>query len=168
MEINFGLGYGLQRTFNILNEGNGKLYGIESAGYLVDNAYKQLPRDGHQRNVLFYNTSVSFLPFNSNLMSVIYHVNCFFYWNNPSLSSRGCSEMFRVLKPGGKLVCTFDNRKIKRMVAHRFPVLSPLNYMFLLEKFGFENVKVHYHEFEGKKRNFQSIEANKPELILLE
>ncbi len=104
--------------------------------------------------------SVHSLPLQNSMIDACFHVDSFYFW--PSLPS--ClEEIFRVLKPGGRVVTVFSPSRLSRYSKLgwlRYARADPLAYAMALESVGFTDV-------EWTKGRFHCIKARKPPLRLL-
>eukprot|EP00058_Branchiostoma_floridae_P023117 XP_002608607.1 hypothetical protein BRAFLDRAFT_231146 [Branchiostoma floridae] len=100
------------------------------------------------------------LPYPDNSMDRIFHVNCYYFWDD---LDQGCKELYRVLSPGGAMITTMNYKLLKLSIeknlnayAHNY---DPDAYMKSLEKTGFTGVRME-HLKDGDK-DFQAIFACK-------
>ena len=80
----------------------------------------------------------------SNWFDGVFHTNCFYFW--PDMP-RSCAELYRVMKPGGKMIATMNLQRLKliKEKGHmKYGNLDPIRYMSALEGIGFKDVRTEY------------------------
>ncbi|CEF63740.1 Methyltransferase type 11 domain-containing protein [Strongyloides ratti] len=166
LELGFGRGDGLQLFHDILeaNKLQGKLFGIEASSYALDKGLHRFALEvADNKIILEKSPRLILLPFTNDFFDGIYHVDVFYYWPTKHMT-RIQRELFRILKPNSKIVCTMDLNRLKNWES--WGLISSkdydiMRYAWYLEPCGFENVNIKYINVE-KNREIQVITANKP------
>jgi len=103
-------------------------------------------------------------PFPNDVLDSIFHVDVFYFWHSADM--RGIlAELFRILKPGGTLVCGMELSRLRRLEKYdivRSEQFDPMRYLMHLEPLRFVDVKLEYDRIAGD-REVQIITAKKPE-----
>uniref|UniRef100_A0A0N4ZKR5 phosphoethanolamine N-methyltransferase n=1 Tax=Parastrongyloides trichosuri TaxID=131310 RepID=A0A0N4ZKR5_PARTI len=167
LEIGFGRGDGIKIFYDKLKQNNiqSKLFGVEASAAALDKAIHRFALEIEDKEIVLEGcTHLGLLPFPNNFFDGIYHVDVFYYWSDNNMPKIE-RELFRILKPNCKLVCTMDLNRLKEW--EKWNILSSkdfdvMRYLELLEPCGFENIKVEYKQVD-KNREIQIISANKPQ-----
>ncbi|ELU01232.1 hypothetical protein CAPTEDRAFT_204823 [Capitella teleta] len=149
LEVGFGGGEGLKYAAKQVRGGSGKIFGIDISNVCVQHASSKFKRLIRKDKIDVSLGTVGNLPYEPNTFHSAFHVNTFFFWSNMSLA---CSELYRVLRPGSKLVSVVDLKHYSVLKKKNLlPMMSvdPINYMFSLEAAGFTDVRVEYFEERG-------------------
>ncbi|CAD5118713.1 DgyrCDS7394 [Dimorphilus gyrociliatus] len=165
LEIGFGPGVGLSKAVEKVQDGKGKIYGIELSLSMVNSAnlfYKKYINAG-KLDITY--GSVTQLPYAPNTFDRIYHVNCYYFWKDMPLA---CTELYRVLKPNSYVVATLNLERLKlskKKGLMKYASFDPIKYMHALESAGFENVKIEY--LNGYQAIYGHI-ASKPQMRIID
>lgn len=142
------------QTHVFIIDGSGIICGIDISPVIVEKAIKEFQTQTASGKIDIGQGIVEALPYSSDLFDRIVHINCFHCWEDVPA---GVSELYRVLKPQGLMVSTLNikfNKKNQKILGK----IDPLNYyMSLLEKVGFENVRIEY--YKERRLEFQAIFA---------
>lgn len=136
---------------SVLAGGTGKVYGLDLSSYCTSRASHVLRHLIRAQKLDITPGSVQDLPYSSASMDCAFHVNAFFFWPDIGLA---CSELRRVLRPGGRLVCTQDlafYRMLKQRQLLPMICVDPLHYMHMLEAVGFTDVRTEYFSHKGRE-----------------
>ncbi|CAH1257228.1 Hypp1799 [Branchiostoma lanceolatum] len=153
LEVGFGPGVGLKEALGYIGKDDpGKVYGLELSPQMVHVATKRLQPYIASGKLQLTVGDVMNLPYPDGSMDRIFHVNCFYFWDD---LHQGCRELYRVLSPGGAVATTMNRTLVKKgvdgglnMYARR---TDPEEYMKALERAGFVGLKE--EEFgEGKNK----------------
>ncbi|CAL8070495.1 unnamed protein product [Calicophoron daubneyi] len=195
LEIGYGLGYGVlfaaervaPQTVDFLRtEGpwdriarmlrpektdfanDGHVYGVDISRYMYDKACKRLKPLIREGIVTLNLASVDHLPMLASSVDCCFHVDCFYYW--PELT-RSLKNLWRVLRPDGKLVTTFSAAQLRMFNKRgwlRYGRADPVAYALALESCGFDRVEwIKDHVSGRSKEPFDCILARKPPTRLL-
>ncbi|KAF7252967.1 hypothetical protein EG68_09063 [Paragonimus skrjabini miyazakii] len=142
---------------------DGHVQGVDISEYMVKHAMrlnKPLIRAGAVSLKL---ASVDHLPMLSSTIDACFHVNCFYFWHNLPYSLR---QIWRVLRPNGRLVTTFRPQRLKRHVERgwlRYGRVDPVAYALALEACGFSQVEWFRDQVWTKSTDpYECIVARKP------
>lgn len=137
----------------------GKLFGVDISDLSHQKAETLLTDEIRQMKVQLYKCSVESIPLNNDSIDKVFHCNSFYFW--PDILA-GCSELFRVMKPGG-LMLTVQNmaRVLEKKKAGGLVNANTdfVAYMQTLEHAGFTDVRVDYYTDEETKLEYQCIRA---------
>ncbi|KAH9498125.1 hypothetical protein Btru_008322 [Bulinus truncatus] len=157
LEIGFGPGIGLEAAYNVIKNGKGKLYGVETSLYMVELTSKRLNKALADKKMMLFHGSATNIPLNTDSVHRVFHCNSYYFW--PSMRSV-LREIYRVMKPGGVMVTTLCLENLKQSQKKGFlnsGTADPVKYMVCLENFGFENVHIEYHKDAVTGKEFQAI-----------
>ena len=106
------VGCGGGRTVSKLCEmvGNGKVYGIDYSDLCIKKAEKLNHKSVLCGKVKLQKAPVSALPFDSDKFDLVTAVETYYFWPDKLNDLR---EIWRVLKPGGKIMLVFEMLKDK-------------------------------------------------------
>ena len=106
------VGCGGGRTVSKLCEmvGNGKVYGIDYSDLCIKKAEKLNHKNVLCGKVKLQKATVSALPFDSEKFDLVTAVETYYFWPDKLNDLR---EIWRVLKPGGKIMLVFEMLKDK-------------------------------------------------------
>ncbi|CAG5121038.1 unnamed protein product [Candidula unifasciata] len=157
LEIGFGPGLGLEAAYNIVKNGKGQVFGIDTSLYMVQKAHRRLKAGVHDKKVFLFHGSATQIPLNTDSVNRVFHCNCYYFW--PSMRSV-MREIYRVMQPGGVMVTTLSIDNLKKSQERGFLRSAhpdPVMYMQSLENYGFENVHLEYHTDPQSGKKFQAI-----------
>ncbi|XP_077997242.1 erythromycin 3''-O-methyltransferase-like isoform X2 [Glandiceps talaboti] len=158
LEIGFGPGLGLQEAVKFLEQGKGKLVGVEFSPEMVQVVSKRLETEISTGLVEIKEGSVMDLPLDDNVFDRVYHCNCYYFWPDLQVA---CQEILRVMKPGGVMVVTLDYNAVKMAESKgNIPMDSgnPETFMTALKSVGFVDV-IMQDEAGPNEKSFQAIYA---------
>lgn len=128
LEVGYGRGEGISRLRELLNPGGGYVFGLEASGFMHDLATRRFGVDIADENdegrrlelnqvyFLLYAATVNLTvqlgslpvyPYPDELFDSVFHVDVFCTWG-PNQLDTNLREIYRVMKPGAKLVCGMD------------------------------------------------------------
>lgn len=157
LEIGMGNGFFVE---NLLMMGDELSYvGVDFSQTMVEEASDI---NKNFSNVSFYNASIEKLPFVENEFDCITTTNTVYFW--PDLVSN-LRELKRVLKPGGKLLIAYRDKKMMdhlEFTQYGFDKYSNNHIESLLLENGFSNVQTEVVsepslEFEGKEFKMEGL-----------
>lgn len=104
------IGCGGGKTVSKLCEkiGNGKVYGIDNSELCVENSKKLNNKNVICGKAVITQASVSNLPFDVDSFDIVTAVETYYFWPD---KLNDLKEIYRVLKPGGKLLLVFEMLK---------------------------------------------------------
>ena len=122
------------------------VYGLDISSAMMIEASKRLSLEIAHKKVDITQGTVTILPYNSDYFDRVFHVNCFYFWDNIHLA---CTEIYRVMKPNSLMISTLNPRSLhdalnKGFLQNAKP--DPIRYMNVLEETGFQNVHAEYHD----------------------
>jgi SAM-dependent methyltransferase len=142
---------------------HGKVYGIDFSKESVRVTRKTNKQFIQMGRVEIQQSSVSGLPFSPGMFDLVTAVNTHNYWAD---LVNDMQEIFRVLKPGGKLIIIGSvykggkkdkrNQKYAGLVKLAFPGVDELRQVFL--RVGFTEVQ----QFEKSNRSWMCVIGRKP------
>ncbi|XP_066276458.1 uncharacterized methyltransferase YdaC-like [Branchiostoma lanceolatum] len=161
LEVGFGPGVGLQYALGQMGgDGRGKVHGLEMSPDMIHSATKRLHKHIASGKLQLTLGNVMELPYPDDSMDRIFHVNCYYFWDD---LDQGCKELYRVMSPGGAMVCTLNSKMVKLTIEKDFNKYAdkydPDGYMTSLERTGFTGVRIE-HLQDGEK-SFEAIFAGK-------
>ncbi|XP_067942769.1 uncharacterized methyltransferase YdaC-like [Watersipora subatra] len=143
LEVGFGPGLGIQKAASLIDKScGGHVSGVDYSESMVSAATERLTQEIHDGLVDLQHGSVADLPYDSNSFDKIFHCNVFYFWDD---CVGCCSELLRVLKPGGLMLTTLNPNAVANAVS--FDILNKQNanipnYLAALKQAGFVNVVV--------------------------
>ncbi|VDM77270.1 unnamed protein product [Strongylus vulgaris] len=167
LELGYGRGNAIQYSFDKVAEGKGVIFGIDRSPYMQDCVLHrfalEIAETGRIR--LDHAPDLRNLPYPSGVFNHIFHVD-FFYFIHQDVINDVCRELWRVLRPGGTMVCGMQFNRLKNL--SRWGLLEesqwdPMRYMTGLEPAGFTDVRIDYKS-DGKIGEYQLITARRPEI----
>ncbi|KAK3083963.1 hypothetical protein FSP39_006047 [Pinctada imbricata] len=142
LEVGFGPGVGLEIALKHVQQGLGKLYGIDISEPMIQAATSRLGSNITNQKVELIQGDVVNLPFEDNMFDRVYHTNCFYFWSD---HEKAAKELYRVMKKDSMMVTTMEKERVEDAQRRGFmkygnPDVD--NYVSCVEKAGFSNVKV--------------------------
>lgn len=113
LELGFGPGYGLKFAAECVKSGTGKVYGIDFSPDMVEEARIFLEGENLLDKVELKLGDVHELPYEDESMDVIFHANCYYFWDDRQKAITG---IHRVLKDGGKMVTILHKDRLAKAV----------------------------------------------------
>lgn len=115
LEIGFGTGILLKEIADHLD--NGLIEGVDFSKPMVAIAQKKNSKHINNGKVKIHLGDFDEVPFDDNCFDLIFSVNTIYFWKNPKTT---ISKIYRILKPGGKLVIGFhDKNEMEKMPLNR-------------------------------------------------
>jgi ubiquinone/menaquinone biosynthesis C-methylase UbiE len=105
LEIGFGTGTLIKKIADHLD--NGLIEGVDFSKSMVAIAQKKNRNHIKNGKVKFHLGDFDEVTFDDNCFDKIFSVNTIYFWKNPKTT---ISKIFRILKPGGKLVIGFHDK----------------------------------------------------------
>lgn len=102
LEIGFASGQFISHLFTLAD--NLVYKGIDISRDMIELAKKNLAKANLESQIELRLASVSSIPFEDNTFNKICSANTIYFWDDPKADVR---ELYRVLKPGGKLVLAY-------------------------------------------------------------
>lgn len=96
LDIGCGTGWAVRYTASLIKN-KGRFYGIDISSKMIEKAEKNC---GGCENTYFYKADAAALPFEGDFFDFIICTNSFHHYFSPS---KVLNEVYRVLKPGGKI-----------------------------------------------------------------
>ncbi|CAI4221590.1 unnamed protein product [Auanema sp. JU1783] len=165
LELGYGRGNGLSYALEKIGSGSGMVFGIERSVYMEEYCRKKFILEIAEQEKLRLDQAIDLrnLPYPTDFFDHIYHVDVFYFILQQRLP-RICTELLRVLKPGGSLVCGMSLSRLKKFT--EWGILDesqwdPMRYMTCLEPAGFVDVKINYSS-ETVKTPYELVTARKP------
>ncbi len=140
LEIGFGPGKLVNEMANITTDGT--VDGIDFSGVMLKQAAKVNSRHISSGRVFLHKGECSSLPFENNVFDKLCSTNTLYFWKNPE---DYISEMFRVLRSGGKVVIGFrddvqmSNINLSEDIFNSFSKQDIIN---LLSNAGFHDAQI--------------------------
>ncbi|VDK72847.1 unnamed protein product [Cylicostephanus goldi] len=167
LELGYGRGNALQYCFDRISEGEGVVFGIDRSPYMYDCALHrfalEIAETGKIR--LDHAPDLRNLPYPSGIFDHIFHVDLF-YFIHQNVMNEVCRELWRVLRPGGTMVCGMQFERLKKLSHWGLLEESqwdPLRYMTCLEPAGFVDVKkIH---FSASIKPYQAVEKVSEQIL---
>ncbi|MBF0274429.1 MAG: class I SAM-dependent methyltransferase [Nitrospinae bacterium] len=140
LEIGFGPGKLINEMANITTEGT--VEGVDFSKAMINQAQKE--NIGHiaSGRVLLHECECSLLPFEDEAFDKLCSTNTLYFWKKPE---DYFAEMFRVLRPGGKVVIGFrDDEQMSNLDLSEdiFNSFSKSDMVDLLTNAGFKEAEV--------------------------
>lgn len=108
LDVGCGGGKTVGKLSNMV--GNGKVYGIDYSDLCIKKAEKLNHKNVLCGKVKLQKATVSALPFDSDKFDLVTAVETYYFWPDKLNDLR---EIWRVLKPGGKIMLVFEMLKDK-------------------------------------------------------
>lgn len=107
LEVGFGAGQGIKLAAEKASDGC--VMGIDLSELMVQVATRRNAQAVKAGRVVLSRGNVMALPFEDQYFDKIMTVHTLYFWSEPT---QALSELYRVLKPGGRLVITLSTGKI--------------------------------------------------------
>ncbi len=140
LEIGFGPGKLINEMANISTEG--VIEGVDFSKAMLKQAQKANAEHIASSRVFLYECECSSLPFEDETFDKLCSTNTLYFWKNPE--NYFC-EMFRVLRPGGRVVIGFrDDEQMSNLGLSEdiFNSFSKSDMIDLLQNAGFKEAEV--------------------------
>lgn len=140
----------------------GKVYGVDRSEAMVKAAKERLAQEIDEGCVELFTASIDNMPFNSNYIDKIFHCNCYYFWDD---RPKCCSEILRVLKPGGVMTTTVASQALKLVTENGILTKSQVDinkYMEDLRIAGFDEIKMDEVVKGPRKITFWTIQCKAP------
>ena len=157
LEIGFGPGKLINEMAAITTDG--VVTGIDFSQVMLKKASKLNKQYISKGKVILRKGECSSLPFENESFDKLCSINTLYFWKEPD---KNFSEMFRVIKSGGKIVIGFrDDKQMNnlKLSADVFSYYSQEDVVNLLSEAGFANA--HIKEKEGRQFVSYCAVANK-------
>uniref|UniRef100_A0A0K0DPV6 Methyltransf_11 domain-containing protein n=1 Tax=Angiostrongylus cantonensis TaxID=6313 RepID=A0A0K0DPV6_ANGCA len=144
-----------------------QVFGIDRSSYMEDCARYRFALEIAETGKLRLDRAPDLrnLPYPSEVFNHILHVD-FYYFVHHEIMPYICKELWRVLKPGGTMICgiSFDRlKKLSHWGLLEDSQWDPMRYMVCLEPAGFVDVNIEYKS-SSQGNQYQMICARKPEI----
>ena len=107
LEVGFGAGQGIKLVAE--KACDGRVIGIDLSEMMVRVATRRNAQAVKAGRVALSQGNITALPFEDQHFDKIMTIHTVYFWSEPA---QALSELYRVLKPGGRLVITLSTRKI--------------------------------------------------------
>ena len=107
LEVGFGAGQAIKLAAEKASDG--RVMGIDLSGVMVRVATRRNAQAVKAGRVALAQGNLTALPFEEQHFDKIMTIHTFYFWSEPA---QPLSELYRVLKPGGRLVITLSTGKI--------------------------------------------------------
>jgi len=158
LEIGFGGGFGLHLL--LARVMNGSVTGTEISNVMRAHAEKHFTKAVAENRLSLFSAPVEQLPFNNSSFDRIVTVNTIYFWSDVR---RGISEIFRVLRPGGRLVIGIRPAEVMRRLPftkHGFSIYETDEIEKLLGQAGFTGIRS--ERYEDGRLGYVCALAHKP------
>ncbi len=145
LDIGFGGGIALQMLSSVATKY--QLIGVEYSEAMLARAqtkFRELIADGRLN---LHRATAESLPFDSESIDRAYSVNCIYFWPDPLA---GIREIFRVLKPGGRLLLAVHSPQSMRspVTDHGFRLFEAEELLHLVREAGFTSTSYEHRDKE--------------------
>lgn len=140
LEIGFGPGKLINEMANTATKG--VVEGIDFSRAMLKQAKRANARHISSGRVLLHEGECGLLPFKNNVFDKLCSTNTLYFWKKPE---QYFSEMFRVIRPGGKVVIGFrDDEQMSNLNLSEdiFTSFSKKDVINLLSNAGFQDAKI--------------------------
>ncbi|HEY7414379.1 MAG TPA: class I SAM-dependent methyltransferase [Ktedonobacteraceae bacterium] len=110
LEVGFGAGRGIKLAASKVNDG--RIVGIDLSEEMVRVATRRNIAAVKAGCVALLQGDITALPFEDQYFDKIMTIHTLYFWTEPHEPSQALNELWRVLKPGGRLVITLSTGKI--------------------------------------------------------
>lgn len=107
LEVGFGAGQGIKLAAEKASDG--RVIGIDLSEMMVRVATRRNAQAVKAGRVALSQGNMTALPFEDQYFDKVMTIHTFYFWSEPAQALR---ELYRVLKPGGRLVITLSTGKI--------------------------------------------------------
>ncbi len=138
LEIGFGGGM----TLRSLLEATAFVAGLDRSNDVISSAKRRFPKQIKSGRADFRQGNVESLPFGAAAFDKVCTVNTVYFWSSLEL---GFAEIYRVLKPGGRIAVGFlpkDRMDRMEMPEDIFTTRAPPEVTGAITKTGFKDVQV--------------------------
>uniref|UniRef100_A0A1I7XG76 Methyltransf_25 domain-containing protein n=1 Tax=Heterorhabditis bacteriophora TaxID=37862 RepID=A0A1I7XG76_HETBA len=172
LELGYGRGNALKYCLERIQNGNGMVFGIERSSYMEEVTRKRFILEIAETSKLRLDHGIDLcnLPYPTDFISHVFHVDLFYYLHQDKMMNF-CSEVLRVLKPKGRVVCGMQFERLRRLSDWGILTDSqwnPMRYMYCLESSGFTDVKTQLFQIDyrrdSRRGEYQLITARKPDV----
>lgn len=111
LELGYGPGYAIEKIVSKLDKG--KVYGIDFSKLMLKHASRRNRKHIQTGKVELFTGSVGNMPFQNSQFDIVFGVNIVYFWSNPV---KEINEIFRVLKPEGRLVLYHTDKESLRKI----------------------------------------------------
>lgn len=140
LEIGFGNGKYINEFAQTVN--NGFVAGLDYSETMVLQARKRTAPYIKQGKVDIQRGEVSSIPFEDESFTKVFTVNTLYFWPAPSSDLK---EIYRVLKPGGKLIISFRSKaKMEKLefTKEGFTLYDPQDVVELVKAASFRDIRL--------------------------
>jgi SAM-dependent methyltransferase len=158
LEIGFGGGLGLQLPLAVVERGS--VTGTELSDVMLSRAQRRFADAIRHQRLRLVSAAVEQLPLDDAIFDGAVTVNTVYFWSDPK---RGLSEIFRVLKPGGRLVLGIrppDSMRRLPFTRHGFTIYEPPLLEDMLGQTGFMGARS--EAYEDGRLGYICVAAQKP------
>src|ERR1700687_1580169 len=144
LESGFGGGLGLHLLLAIVPRGS--VTGSELSDVMLSRAERRFADAVRDDRLQLVSAAVEQLPLDDVSFDGVITVNTVYFWSDPK---RGLTEIFRVLKPGGRLVLGIRPPASMRRLPftrHGFTIYEPLQLEEMLAQAGFAGARSEAYE----------------------
>ena len=110
LEVGFGAGQAIKLAASQVS--NGRIIGIDRSKEMVRVATKRNASAVKAGCVALFQGDITALPFEDQHFDKIMTIHTLYFWLEQHAPSQALSELWRVLKPGGRVVITLSTGKI--------------------------------------------------------
>jgi len=107
LEVGFGAGQGIKLAAEKASDG--RVIGIDLSEMMVRVATRRNAQAVKAGRVALAQGNMTALPFEDQYFDKVMTIHTFYFWSEPA---QALGELYRVLKPGGRLVITLSTGKI--------------------------------------------------------
>src|SRR5260370_14819333 len=107
LEVGFGAGQGIKLAAEKASDG--RVMGIDLSEVMVRVATRRNAQAVKAGRVALSQGNITALPFEDQYFDKVMTIHTFYFWSEPA---RALSELYRVLKPGGRLIIMLSTGKI--------------------------------------------------------
>ncbi len=107
LEVGFGAGQGIKLAAEKVSDG--RIMGIDHSKMMVRVATRRNAQAVKAGRVVLSQGNITALPFEDQYFDKIMTIHTMYFWSEPY---KALSELYRVLKPGGRVVITLSTGKI--------------------------------------------------------